>query len=177
MAKKKKKNKTGFKGMVLTILFVLSAALFLPTTVFLFFAMLPTCAAYFADRKGGWKAITVGAMNMAGCTPFLLALWTGGNTTADALGLITNPLTVIVIFAAASIGFLIEWAMSGIVVTIMSQRAKMRLGDIEKRRKNLVERWGTEVAGDTPLDIYGFPLEQTAEEEERMRDAKKAEQK
>ncbi len=163
--KKKNGNKLGFKGIVIGVGSVLSAALFLPTTVFLFFGMMPTMAAYFADRKGGWKAITIGAMNIAGCTPFLLHLWTTHNTVTYALGLITDPRAVIVIFSAASIGLLIEWAMSGIVITIMTQRSKTRLMDIDKRLKNMAERWGEEVAGKMPLDEYGFPLKQPTDAE------------
>lgn len=167
MAKKKdnkqnkKKGTLGFKGFVFAIGFLLSAALFLPTTAFLAFGMLPTMAAYFADRKGGWRWVTVGAMNLAGCTPFLLHLWTKHNTVGYALTLITDPRAVIVIFAAAAIGLLIEWAMSGIVVTIMTQSAKMRLTEIDKRMKRLKERWGEEVAGMMPLDEYGFPLKES----------------
>lgn len=156
--KNKKKGKLGFKGFVIAIGFLLSAALFLPTTAFLLLGMLPTMAAYFADRKGGWKWVTVGAMNLAGCTPFLLYLWTKHNTVGYALTLITDPRSVIVIFAAAGIGLLIEWAMSGIVVTIMTQSAKMRLSEIDKRMKKMKERWGEEVSGMVPLDEYGFPL-------------------
>jgi ascorbate-specific PTS system EIIC-type component UlaA len=168
MAKNKKKKKgLGFKGAIISVLIIFSAALFLPTTAFLLFGMLPTMAAYFADRKGGWKAVTIGAMNMAGCTPFLLHLWTTENTVSYALSLITDPRTVIVIFSAASIGFLVEWAMSGIVVTVMTQRSKIRLSDMDKRRKNLIERWGEEVTGDMPLDEYGFPLEQKQPDEEK----------
>ena len=38
---------------------------------------------------------------------------------------------------------------------------------MDKRRKNLIERWGEEVTGDMPLDEYGFPLEQKQPDEEK----------
>lgn len=155
-----RKGKFGIKGVIASVVAVLSAAIFLPTTVFLLIGMLPSLAAYFADRKGGWKGVTVGAMNLAGCTPFLLDLWMTNNTISYALASITNVRTAIVIFSAAAIGLLVEWAMVGIVMTVITQRSKARLKDIEKRRKKLVERWGEEVTGDLPLDEYGFPVEQ-----------------
>lgn len=133
---------------------------FLPTTIFLFFAMMPTLVAGLVDRSGkGTRALTVGAMNLAGCTPFLLELWTGGHTAENAMILISNPRTVIVIYCAAGIGYLIDWAMSGIVATVMIQRSASRLKEIKKRQAELVERWGREVTGLLPLDAYGFPFE------------------
>ncbi len=133
---------------------------FLPTTIFLFFAMMPTLVASLVDRSGkGTRALTVGAMNLAGSTPFLLELWTGGHTAENALTLISNPRTIIVIYCAAGIGYLIDWAMSGIVATVMIQRSASRLKEIKKRQADLVERWGQEVTGLLPLDAYGFPFE------------------
>ena len=52
-------------------------------------------------------------------------------------------------------------------MTVMTQRSKIRLSDMDKRRKNLIERWGEEVTGDMPLDEYGFPLEQKQPDEEK----------
>ncbi len=133
---------------------------FLPTTIFLFFAMMPTLVAGLVDRGGkGTRALTVGSMNLAGCTPFLLELWTSGHTAENALTIISNPRTVVVIYCAAGIGYLIDWAMSGIVATVMIQRSGARLKDIKKRQTDLVERWGQEVTGLLPLDAYGFPFE------------------
>lgn len=163
MAKTAKKSKAakkaGFKGLVLSMAIIASAALFLPTTVFLFFALLPTMAAYFADRSRGLKALSVGAMNLAGATPFLLHIWMTHNTVSNALMLITDPRVMIVILLSAAVGWLIEWAMSGIIVTIMVQRSNGRLKWIDKRKNDLVDRWGREVTGELALDAYGFPVE------------------
>jgi hypothetical protein len=159
-----KEAKSGGKKLgtigILGFFGLLAAALFIPTTVLLFIGMLPTIAASLTDRRGKrTKALTVGAMNFAGCVPFLLELWTSDHSIPHAVKLITDPRTVIVIYCAAGIGYLINWAMGGIVATVMIQQAGMRLKDIRKRQGELVERWGPEVTGDLPLDVYGFPIE------------------
>lgn len=173
MAKKKKiargrKNRKGGIGAQALGLFgFITAVVFMPTTIMLFFGMLPTLVAGLVDRTGkGTKALTVGSMNLAGCTPFLLDLWTKGQTAENALTIISDPRTIIVIYCAAGIGYLIDWAMSGIVATVMIQRSGSRLKDIKKRQAGLVERWGEEVTGKLVLDAYGFPIEKPEENED-----------
>ncbi len=163
MAKKNKSAKKKNKGWGLQIIMIflfLSAILFMPTTVLLLLGMLPTVVAIIIDRKGGTRAMTVGSMNLCGCLPFLLDLWTKSHTMEHAVGLITDPRTIIVMYAAAGIGYMIDWALSGIVATIMIQRATSRLSAIRKRQEEMIVRWGAEVAGEILLDSEGFPLDE-----------------
>jgi hypothetical protein len=158
----KKKTKMSGTFMVMSVMSILLALVFLPTTLFLILAMLPTIVAAVVDRtKKGTKTITVGAMNLAGCTPFLIDLWTRSHTTEMAMTILTNPQTMIVVYCAAGIGYLIDWAVTGIVASIMVQRGEARLKDIKKRKENLEDRWGREVSGAVPLDNYGFPIHDT----------------
>lgn len=160
MAVKRKKKTVTWKGQLLGLCGFIAAVVFMPTTMILMLGMIPTIVAGVIDKDGkGTKALTVGAMNLAGCTPFLIDLWTRGHTAEMAVTIVSDPRTIIVIYAAAGIGYLINWAMAGIVGTIMVQRGHLRLKDIQKLEEALVERWGREVTGDLPLDPYGFPLE------------------
>lgn len=167
MAKKGKAGKKGRpKGWGLQIMMIfglLAAILFMPTTILVVFGMLPTLV----DRKGGARAITVGALNLCGCVPFLLELWTESHTAAFAVELITDPRTIIVMYAAAAIGYMIDWALSGIVATIMVKSSTSRLEAIRQRQEELVARWGKEVTGELPLDAEGFPLDGQAPESSR----------
>lgn len=165
MAKKTPKKKSvqrkgSWSLQILLIFMLLAAIVFLPTTMLILFGMLPTVVAVVIDRQGGTRAITVGSMNLAGCFPFLLDLWTKSHTNEYAVSLITDPRTIIVIYAAAAIGYLIDWALSGIVATIMMQRATLRLAAIRKRQEQMVVRWGKEVTGEVVLDPEGFPVEE-----------------
>jgi hypothetical protein len=163
---KEKAPKKGFQGQVFGLFLLVAAGIFLPTTIFLALAMLPTLVAAIADRsKRKYKALTVGAMNLAGCMPFLISLWTKGQTISGAVNLITNPQTFVVVWMAAAVGYLIDWAMSGIVMTMMMQRSAGRLKEIQKRQAELVQRWGDEVSGDIPLDRYGFRIEKPEDDD------------
>ncbi len=166
MPKKKvkgKKLKLSWKGQIILLFSVITALALLPTTLLMMFGMLPTMVAAFTDKtEEKTKGLTVGAMNMAGCFPFVLELWTSSHTPEKAFAIITDPLTVVIMYAAAGMGYMIDWTLTGVIATFLSERGKSRLVEIEKRQKELVERWGREVTGELPLDARGFPLEQRA---------------
>lgn len=168
MAKKKAKarakggkgRKSGLGASIIGVFSLVTAFVFMPTTVLLIFAMLPTVAAGLSDRmRGETRALTVGSMNLAGTTPFLLDLWMTGHNLDNAFAIVSDPKTIIVIYCAAGVGWIIDWAVTGIVATILQQGGVRRLQDIKDRQADLKERWGVEVTGDVPLDPYGFPLE------------------
>jgi hypothetical protein len=161
--KKKKKKGLAWRAQLIMIFVLLAAIAAMPTTVLLCIGMLPTLVAWFIDRtKERTRALTVGAMNAAGCTPFILQLWMSSNTLQNSLMIITDPRTVIVMYCAAGVGYLIDWAISGLVGSVMVQRATSRRDQIAKRKAALAERWGPEVTGDIPLDQYGFPIDESA---------------
>ncbi len=173
MAKKSKKvKKTGKKKKVKaqklsrnTQLFtaggIVLATLFLPTTLLLFVGMLPTPAAALGGRgRKKTMVITVGAMNLAGCSPFLMELWGHGNSFDKAFDIVADPETIIIIYCAAAAGYAISWAMTDITATTLYKRGRARQKAIEKRQEELIERWGKGVTGEIALDPDGFPLEQ-----------------
>lgn len=159
MAKGKKKRKS-LSMTILSAFVLLTAVVFMPTTVILLFGMLPTIVIVFFDsNKKKTKAMTVGFLNFAGCTPFILHLWYEGHVMENAVMIAFDPRFMIVMCSAAGIGHLIDWAMSGIVGTVMLERGKSRIEEIQKHQKSLVERWGPEVTGELPLDSRGFPVQ------------------
>ena len=149
-------------GAVSLVVFfgLMVAVLVLPTTIVLAAGMLPTIVAALVHRAGKrTKILTVGAMNFAGCVPYLLPLWASDHSVSHALIILMDPRSLIVMYCAAGIGYLINWAMAGIVSTVMIQSAAGRLKDVKKKQAELVERWGPEVTGDLPLDAQGFVAE------------------
>ena len=160
---KKASNKT-LKKQVFLILGLLMAVVFLPTTLLLSIAMIPTFVAAVVDKgRRKTKAITVGAMNLAGSMPFLLELWMEGHNFEKAFMIVTDAKAIVVMYAAAAVGYLIDWAMTGVIAGFLLQRGKTRVSAIEKRQKELVKRWGKEVTGEVAVDQYGFAVEGSEE--------------
>ena len=136
------------------------AVVVLPTTIILTVGMLPTIVAAMAARiNRRERTLTVGAMNFAGCVPFLLPLWTSDHSVRHALNILMDLRSPIVMYCGAGIGYLIGWAMAGIVNTVMVERVAGRLKDIKNKKAKLEVRWGAEVTGDIPLNAQGFALE------------------
>ena len=162
MAKKKKKSKPmGWRGRVLLIFMLLAAIAVMPTTCMLMIGMIPSMVAVFIDRtKEKTRALSVGAMNFAGCSPFVLQLWTSENTFDQAMGIVADPRTIIVAYSAAGVGYILDWGISGLIGTVMIQRATSRREQITKRHEELVQRWGREVSGEIPVDRQGFAMAQ-----------------
>lgn len=157
--KRKKKKAAGWHGRVLLVVSILAAVAAMSTSVLLLIGMLPTIVAVFIDRTADkTRALSVGALNLAGCMPFVLQLWTTDTSLESALVIITDPRTIIVMYCAAGVGYLVDWAVAGLVGTVMVQRATSRRDQIKKTQADMVTRWGIEVTGDVPVDEHGFPL-------------------
>lgn len=151
----------GGKAQLITAGFIVLATLFLPTTFLLCIGMLPTPAAALWDRaRKKMIVITVGAMNLAGCTPYLMQLWRHGNSFEKAFDIISDPQTIIIMYVAAGAGYAISWAMTDITASVLYKRGRARQREIKKIQEGLVERWGKGVTGEIPLDPEGFPVEQ-----------------
>lgn len=157
----KSNKKIGVKSIITLVILITLSLVFSSTSIILIFGMLPTFVAIFIDNsKEKLKPLTVGAMNLAGCFPFILELWLDKiHDVSSALDKILEPRTMVIIYLAAAIGYLIDWAMTGIVASISYQNGQSRLKEIEKLQKKLEERWGPEVRGEMQLDEYGFPTE------------------
>lgn len=134
--------------------------MFPAVSIIMVVGMIPTIVLSIIDRSAGkLKTLTIGIINFAGCTPFMVEIFNKGNAISTAMSYIMQPRTIVVMYFAAGMGYLIDWAMTGIVSSIMVQKAKGRLQEIEKQQKALIDRWGLEVTGTVPLDEYGFPKE------------------
>lgn len=144
----------------LTVVALVSCVIFMASTMILMAGMLPTLAANLVDKsRQKSKAISVGLMNFAGCLPFLLELWMGPapNSIDAATLILLQPKTVIIIYVIAACGYAIEAAVTGMVATMLQQRARARLKAIDVQLAEVVDRWGWYVDGSAPLDDFGFP--------------------
>jgi len=153
MSKKHKMQNTVLKvsGMMVAIVFA-------PTTIMFLIGMLPTVVAAFVNRHR-IRILTVGALNFAGCVPFVYQLWLTGHSFDNAIILLAKPENIIVMYVAAAVGYLIDWAVTGVVAAMMYEKARARKKEIKARLEVLVERWGQKVTGAMQLDAYGFPLD------------------
>ncbi len=155
-----RRYKVNPKILIFLMLFLVSAILFLPSTIVFFFGMMPSWATLASDRSyGKLKSLSVGMLNFAGVSYVLMLLWRKGHTVDVAIEVMMQAHNLIIMYLAAAIGFAVRSAMTGIVATILLEQTKARHKFVKKRLERLQERWGYEVTGKVPLDAYGFPVE------------------
>ncbi|PWC81704.1 hypothetical protein TSH100_26315 [Azospirillum sp. TSH100] len=146
MARKKKK-----KGGALTlILLIVPAALIvLPTTILFGIGMIPTIVAYVVDRDPDKSApITVGGLNFCGCMPFAIDLWKHQHTIGAAAKVFADPLSWLVMYSAAAVGWGIYYGIPPMVAGLEVTRAEKRVEVLKQKKVALVQEWGPDVAGD-----------------------------
>jgi hypothetical protein len=138
------------KGRSNAFLYVLVAAMvsfaIIPTIVVLSVMLLPTAVAFLVERgKGYYAVVTIGALNLAGASPYLVDLWFKDHTVDGALDVITNIWAYLIIYSAAGFGWAIYSTMPAVVGSFMAMGAGRRIAALREQQKELVQKWGPDV--------------------------------
>jgi hypothetical protein len=139
----KQKSASQAKQLLVFILFALGMAFALPTMLVLTLGLLPTLVALVVDlepRK--YAARCVGALNLAGIMPFLMALWAGNHDLMAAMKILTDVYAWLVIYLAAGLGWITYLALPSVAGLIMQLSAARRIHRLESRQKKLAHDWG-----------------------------------
>ncbi len=142
----RRKSGLGFKATVYMFLIggILIAAL--PTATLLAVGLVPTVVALIVDMTPGrYLTRCVAGLNIAGISPFMHSLWTGGNDMTTAIGVVTDPFAWLAIYGASAIGWLLFTGFPGIVTVFHTLNAKRRIYMLEEKQKTLLEEWGDSI--------------------------------
>lgn len=144
---KKPKAKASWGTRMTLFMLLVCALIFASSTLVFAVCMLPTLAAAVIDKnptKTLW--MTIGAVNLAGTVPAWFRLWETGTQITNSLVVLSNPATLLVAYAAAAGGWVIHMNVTPMVAALVVKRNEGRLKDIEKRQRDLIRKWGEEVA-------------------------------
>jgi len=135
-------------GVLLLVVLLPIAALMLPSTVLVLAGLIPTFVAYAVDRDSEKSLpLTVGAMNICGIMPFCIRLWQNGHQMDLSLSMLAQPVTWVVMYSAAGIGWVLYFAIPPLVAGAMVARDEEKIRRLEEQREALVEEWGPGVTG------------------------------
>lgn len=135
-----------FTWILLISLALAFGLMFLPTVIFIGFAMLPTLAAYLVDRNPvKYEWICVGGLNFAGASPFLISLWMGRHTLDAAVAQLTDVFTLAAIYGAAGAGWLMYVALPPMIGIFIQMKAQRRIASLKATQARLTQTWGPEV--------------------------------
>ncbi len=147
--KKPHKASGGGGGAFVTFLLVVTPAVLfaMPTTVLAAVGMIPSLVAYVADRDPAKSAsMTVAPINVCGILPFAMDMWKHQHTMQAAMHLLGDPLTWLVMYGAAAVGWALYFLIPPIVTNFEVMRAESRIEVLTAKKAELTEEWGPDVA-------------------------------
>lgn len=129
-----------------------------PASIILFLiGLLPTIVAFFIDKSAKkYSAFCVGAMNITGVLPAWWKLfWTGQHTVNEAIQIITDVFDLIIMYAAATFGWLLYIAIPPVVSALLAVVAQHRIAQLRSRQRDLIKEWGEGIAARPAEQVIG----------------------
>jgi len=115
----------------------------LPTLILLFAGMMPTIAAAFLERGTARQAwVSVGGLNFAGLSNWLLSLWFGHHTISYAVAQLKSVTPLLVAYATSALGWALYLAMPPLVNAVTTVTSQRRVVALSSQQRKLVEQWG-----------------------------------
>ena len=116
-----------------------------PTMMVLAVGLLPTLVALLVDvHPKKFAAWSVGFFNLAGLMPYLGDLWIKNHTIEGAVGVLTDVLAWLVIYAAASVGWMVYKGMPVVGALVLEIKTRSQIRKLKLERQKLVHEWGQE---------------------------------
>ena len=129
------------------VVLVMLAAFSLPSLIVFTVGLLPTGVAFIIDRSDQKTGtFCVGGMNLCGVFPYVMKLWTENHSPAAAMEIISDVLSLLIMYAAAGFGWMIFLAIPPVIATFLSIMAQARVKALRATQNEIVEEWGQEVA-------------------------------
>ena len=135
------------------VVLVLLTAFSLPSLIVFTVGLLPTGVAFIIDRSDQKTGtFCVGGMNLCGVIPYVIKLWTGKHTPAAAIEIISDVLSLLIMYAAAGFGWMIFLAIPPVIATFLSIIAQTRIKALRAIQQEIVDTWGPDVADAKAID-------------------------
>jgi hypothetical protein len=116
-----------------------------PTFLLILFGLAPTWVAFVTDRSHGRaRAFAIGTFNLAGTVPFFVQIWRSEHQMDVALKLLSEPMSWLIMYGAASIALVLVWIGPSISSLVMEYRDSSRAKRLGRRQTELLNNWGAE---------------------------------
>jgi len=135
---------------LMLMLLVPLALVFFPTTAVVTTGMIPTLVALVIDGSPRrYLTITVGGLNLVGCSYFLHLLWEMPQGLSSVMVVLGSSYGWLYALLGAGCGWLLFLGMPPIIRSIAGAQAKIRLYRLNREMERMVEDWGPEVTSRT----------------------------
>ena len=135
---------------LMLMLLIPLALVFFPTTAVLTTGMIPTLVALVIDGSPRrYLTITVGGLNLVGCSYFLHLLWAMPQGLSSVMVVLGSSYGWLYALLGAGCGWLFFLGMPPIIRSIAGAQARIRLFRLNREMERMVEDWGPEVTSRT----------------------------
>jgi len=166
----RKGRASGQMTLWLSVGFVILIIVSLPTVMVIFFGLLPTIVAAIVDRSPQRNAtFCVGGINFCGVFPYMMQLWAGNNSMDDAMTILTDVFSLVVMYGAASFGWMIFLTLPPVVAAFVSVIHQHKVATLRTTQRRLIEEWGEDVA--TPQEVLDMRAEIETDTETAIQEA------
>lgn len=136
-----------FKIMVWSVVIALLMIISMAGVILTAIGMIPTIGALLLDRTPGkYSAFCIGSLNFAGVFPSIMELFTTGNSISQAMGMIGDPLNLIIMYGAAMFGWALYMFVPPIVTTVLAVTAQHRIAQLRSDQRALIQEWSPAIA-------------------------------
>ena len=158
-AKPAKSNSGSLQPLLWVMFITIIMVVFPESVILLFIGLLPTIVAFMIEKSPEkYSTFCVGAMNITGVFPSMLELWAGQNNITQAIQIITNILDLVIMYAAASFGWLLYIAIPPVVRALQNVVGQKKIIELVNRQRELIGEWGEDItsqAGETATEHNG----------------------
>tara|TARA_Y100000588_G_C13981226_1_gene807276 strand:+ start:306 stop:779 length:474 start_codon:yes stop_codon:yes gene_type:complete len=114
-----------------------------PTLSLLFAGLMPTIVSFVTEENHDHaRTLSIGVFNICGVLPFTFEVLEKKQAFSYILQLLKNPDTWLVMYGAASLGYLIYLGVPSVILGAMRITALMRINRLKREQKRLEEEWG-----------------------------------
>lgn len=146
---KTKKKGMGWQGRVFAIGMLFGSLVVMPTTIVFVIGMIPSLVSIYVDKDPKKRSVyAIGSLNLAPVIGYIIILWSEGHMMSNAMMMLTNPTTLMIIYFSAWIGWVIHYMVPPIVAEFVKKSAMKRLKAIKVDQAKLIKDWGDGVRGD-----------------------------
>jgi len=166
---KKGKKKGGPQNSLFLLVILGSMILFKETTLLIIAGMMPAIVAFVIDRRPQkYAAMSILILNVCGVLPFVFELWEVGHTMSNAIGILVKPTTLLVMWGAAFLGWLLTQVTPPFIGMILDVQRDESIRRQKKRQKALIKEWGDEVSVEASQLINLQSEDDDEEEDDKM---------
>jgi hypothetical protein len=137
---------------------------FFPTILLMVIGMAPSIVAFIVDKRPGKvTARAIGYLNLAGCLPYAIKLWTSQNTITGVLSLVGEPSALMIMYSSAAVGWMLNFIMTPIMMAYLVVQHELKARTIGNRQEQLIKEWGGEVKGQAAMPSDETPQQASVE--------------